>query len=79
MQFNPLKTKRRLLYLKAQPYGAVNTFHLGYKTETVYAVSATSRCLLSDKQKTHKYSVSRAYSCCMLNWWCLMKPVGFKG
>ena len=33
---------------------AVNTFHLGYKNQSVYAVSGTSRCLFSDKYKTHK-------------------------
>ena len=37
------------------PYRAVNTFHLGYKNQSVYAVSGTSRCLFSDKYKTHKY------------------------
>ena len=36
-------------------YRAVNTFHLGYKNQSVYAVSGTSRCLFSDKYKTHKY------------------------
>jgi len=52
------------------PYRAVNTFHLGYKKQSVYAVSGTSRCLFSDKYKTRKYSVGRAYSCWMLNCWC---------
>jgi hypothetical protein len=79
--FNPLNTKRRLLYLKTQfasSYRAVNTFHLGYKNQSVYAVSGTSRCLFSDKYKTHKYSVGRTYSCWMLNCWCITWPVGFK-
>jgi len=60
---NLLKTKRRMLYLKTSPYRAVNTFHLGYKNQLVYAVSGTSRCLFSDKYKTPKYSVGRAYNC----------------
>jgi len=63
---------------RPSPYRAVNTFHLGYKNQSVYAVSGTSRCLFSDKYKTYKYSVGRAYSCWMLNWWCITWPVGFR-
>ena len=42
---------------------AINTFHLGYKNQSVYAVSGTSRCLFSDKYETQKYSVGRTYNC----------------
>ena len=53
---NPLNTKRRLLYLKTQFVPRSKTFHLGYKNQSVYAVSGTSRSFFSDKYKTHKYS-----------------------
>ena len=43
-----------ILYISS-PYRALNTFHLGYKNQSVYTVSGTSRCLFSDKYKTHKF------------------------
>ena len=64
---NHLKTKRRQFYLRPSPYRAVHTFRLGYKNQSVYGVSDTSRCLFSDKYKKHKYSVGTAYSSWMLN------------
>ena len=78
MAINPLQTKRSSLYLKTQSVPRCKHFNLGYKNQSVYAVSGTSRCLFSDKYKTHIYSVGRAYSCWMLNCWCITWPVGFK-
>jgi hypothetical protein len=67
LAFNPLKTRRRLLYLKTQSVPRCKHFSSRLQNQSVYAVSGTSRCLFSDKYKTHKYSVGRAYSCRMLN------------
>ena len=78
ISINLLKTKHRPLYLKTESVPRCKHFHLGYKNQSVYAVSGTSRCLFSDKYKTHKYSVGRAYSRWMLNCWCITWPVGFK-
>jgi len=47
----------------------VNTFHLGYKNQSLYDVSGTSRCLFSDKHKTHKQCGQNVQ---LLN----VKPVG---
>jgi hypothetical protein len=62
MVINPLNTKRRLLCLKTQVAPRIKHFHLGYKNQSVYAVSGTSRCLFSDKYKTNKYSEDRLYN-----------------
>jgi len=35
-------------------YRTVNTFNLGYKNQSVYVVCSRSRCLFSDRYKTHK-------------------------
>ena len=43
---NPLRTKRRAALFKGPVRTALyKTFHLGYKNQSVYAVSGTSRCL----------------------------------
>ena len=36
------------------PVRTAHTFHLGYKNQSVYGLSGTSRCLFWDKYKTHK-------------------------
>ena len=59
----PFKDETQTVFIRPSSYRAVNTFHLGYKNQSVYAVSGTGRCLSSDKYKTHKYSVGRTYSC----------------
>jgi len=68
---NPLKTKCRPLYLNTPSVPRSKHFHLGYKNQSFYGVSGTSRCLFSDKYETHKYSVGRAHSCLILNCWCI--------
>jgi len=40
-------------------YRAVNTFHLGYKNQSVMLYGGRIRCLFWDKYKTYKYSVDR--------------------
>jgi len=52
LTINPLKTKHRPLYLKTSPYRAVNTFHLGYKNQSVYAASGTI-AVCSEKNTKH--------------------------
>jgi hypothetical protein len=52
------------------PVRTAQETHLRYKSQTVYAVSGTNRCLFTDKYKTHKYSVGQNVQ--LLN----VKPVG---
>jgi hypothetical protein len=42
-EINPLKMNGRSLYIKTQSVPRCNTFHLGYKNQSVYAVSGTSK------------------------------------
>jgi len=46
-------------------YRAVNTLNLGYKNQSFYVICGRSHSLFSDKYKTHKYGVDKAYSCGM--------------
>jgi ribonuclease HI len=64
-KINTLKTKRRLFYLKIKSVPCSK--HLGYKNQSVYGVSGTSRCLFWDKYKTHKYSMGRTHNSWTLN------------
>ena len=45
---NPLKKKRRLIYLKTQSLPRCKHYYLGFKNQSFYAVSGTSRSLFSD-------------------------------
>ena len=45
------------MFLKNNPYRAVNTVRLSYTNQSVNAVWGNNRCLFSDPHKTHKYTV----------------------
>ena len=60
--FSPLihlVMKSKFRVYRPSSYRAVNTFHLGYKNQSVYYISVTSRCLFSDPHKTHKCILGR--------------------
>ena len=38
LEFNHLKTKRKLFYLKTSLYRAVKAFNVGYKNQSVYVI-----------------------------------------
>jgi hypothetical protein len=59
---NPLKTKRRQLYLKTQFYRAVNAFHLGYKNHQFMLYRADIAVCSEINTKKNIYSVGRAYT-----------------
>ena len=63
--FVPLLRPLTLYRLRARPspYRTVNTFHLGYKNQSVYVVSGRIPSLFSDRYETHKYFVGRRYKC----------------
>ena len=76
--FNPLKTKRRLLYLKEPVRTARQTLFISViKTNYFMLYGGISRCLFWDNYKTNKCSAGRMS---LLQWqtrWCT-QPVGFK-
>ena len=74
LQFNPLNTKRRLLYLKTQFVPRSKHFVSVIKTNQIMIQVAQ----VAVRYKTHKYSVGRTYNCWMVNCWCITWPVGFK-
>jgi hypothetical protein len=49
--FKLLGAKRKMLYIRDQPYRAVNTFHQGYENQSGIDVSRKSRCLFWDPYK----------------------------
>ena len=76
--FNPLQTKRRPFYLKPQSVPRCKQFSSRLYKPISLCCKWHKSLFFSDKYKTYKYSVGRAYICWMLNWWCITWPVGFK-
>ena len=55
--------KYNKLYIVASCWTIIDTTLLSYRIPFRTLLIAFSRCLFSDKYKTHKYIVGRAYSC----------------
>jgi len=64
--FNPVRTKRIYFILGPSPYLAVNTSHLGYKSQSLSAVWGKIYWFFLDKCKTYQYRVARMYNFGML-------------
>jgi len=75
--FNPLQTKRRPLYLKTQSVPRCKHSISVIKGNQLM-LYGTEVAVCSQINTKHKYSVGRAYSCWMLNCWCITWPVGFR-
>ena len=57
LQVNPFNTKCKLFYLMTSSCCAPNTFHRGYKKQSVYAIKGKSHCLFWNKYKIHKFTL----------------------
>jgi hypothetical protein len=51
--FNPLKTTRKLLYLWPSSYRAVNTFHRGFKNQSVEVIYGKKIAVYSEINTKH--------------------------
>ena len=57
LQIYPFKDEAQTALFKDRVHTAQQTLHLCYKNQSIHGVSDISRCLFSDKHKTHKYRV----------------------
>ena len=67
LYIKPLRTHGICFIQGLSPYRAVNTFHHGYKNQSVNDIQGESYCLFRDPYKTHKYSVITMRNVLMFN------------